>query len=84
VAKGGFGNVAIASFSIRNDNAFDVKDVVIRCEFDGASGTKIGELRSTIYQVVKARSSKRMEDFNLGTVHSQVARGGCDVIGADL
>lgn len=39
---GGFSNVMIADFMVKNHNSFSVKDVEIRCHVSGQSGTVIG------------------------------------------
>ena len=57
--KGGFDNVMIATFTFQNTNAFDVKDVEVTCEHFANSGTFIDRNVRTIYEVIKAKSSKR-------------------------
>ncbi len=80
--KGGFGVVALASFSLRNGNGFDLKDFALHCQFYGASRTQIGEVTTILYQAVKAHSTKPIESFNVGFINSQTASGGCEVIDA--
>jgi hypothetical protein len=74
---GGFGAVAIASFTLNNPNGFEVKDVVISCAFYGESGTKINSHVSTVYQKIPAHGKKAVEDFNVGFIDPQAKRGGC-------
>lgn len=79
LSKGGLAMVGSVSFSIRNDNDFEVKDIDIRCEFWEKSGKPIGETRKTIHGIIKAKSTKVVNNFNLGFINSQAMRGGCEV-----
>lgn len=78
---GGFDNVILATFTVKNENDFAVKDLQIRCEAFGKSGTKIDRNTRTIYDVVKAKGTKRLPEANLGLVNSQAERLACDIIG---
>jgi hypothetical protein len=78
--KGGFDNVMIANFTIRNDNDFPVKDIGIKCTHEGKSGTEIDSNSRTIYEVIKPKSKKSFHDFNMGLIHQQAARSGCQVV----
>ena len=66
---------------MKNGNDFDVKDLQIRCEAFGKSGTKIDRNTRTIYDVVKAKGTKRLPEANLGLVNSQAERLACDIVG---
>src|SRR5215218_4144276 len=77
--KGGFDNVMIATFKFRNDNDFAIKDIEVTCRHAAESGTYIDRNTRTIYQIVKAKSSRVVAEFSMGFVHSQAARSGCTV-----
>jgi hypothetical protein len=77
--KGGFGSVMIATFVIRNNSPMDVKDLEIRCEHSAPSGTVIDENTRTIYDVVKARSTRTFSNVDMGFIHSQAASTSCVV-----
>jgi DNA-binding transcriptional regulator YdaS (Cro superfamily) len=47
--KGGFGTVAVATFTVVNGNDFAIKDLAITCRFEGNSGTEIGRGSATLY-----------------------------------
>lgn len=79
LSKGGLATVGSVSFSIRNDNDFEVRDIDIRCEFWEKSGGAIGESRKTVHGTVKAKSTKVVNNFNLGFINPQATRGGCEV-----
>jgi hypothetical protein len=79
-AKGGFGNVGLGTFTIKNDNTFQVKDVAIRCDFYANSGTSLSRADATIYEVVAAKKSRTFREVNLGFIHSQSSKASCRVI----
>jgi hypothetical protein len=78
-SKGGFDKVMLADFKIKNDNEFPIKDVTITCNHAAPSGTKLGSNTQTIYEVVKAKSTKRINNFNMGFIHSQTGGSRCEV-----
>jgi len=77
--KGGFDNVMIASFTLKNENDFGVKDVVISCDHFAPSGTLIDRNTKTIYQAIKAKSAISVKDVNMGLLHTQVKSSSCSV-----
>lgn len=77
--KGGFGSVMIATFIIKSTLKFPVKDITVRCTMEGNSGTEIARFDRTLYEIVPARSTKRIADVNLGFVPSQATRAGCQI-----
>lgn len=78
---GGFDNVILATFTVKNGNDFDVKDIQIRCEAFGKSGTKIDRNTRTIFDVVKAKKTKQLPEANLGLVNSQAHQLACEIVG---
>jgi hypothetical protein len=83
-SKEGFGNVMLANFTIKNSSAFDLKDIAIRCTHAAPSGTVIDSNERTIYDIVKASSTRSFREFNMGFVHSQAKSSGCRVVSASL
>lgn len=79
-SKEGFGNVMIANFLIKNTLPWAVKDIEIRCTHSAPSGTTIDRNTRTIFERVDASKTKRVSGFNMGFVHSQASRSGCDII----
>jgi hypothetical protein len=77
--KGGFDNVMILNTTLVNGSDHDVKDVEITCDHFSNSGTKIDSNKRTIYEIVKAGKSRRVNDFNMGIIHSQAASTNCSV-----
>jgi hypothetical protein len=78
-SKQGFGNVMIATFTFRNKNDFAVKDVEVTCRHYANSGTLIDRNVRTIFEVVTAKKSKTVRDFNMGFIHNQANKSSCEV-----
>ena len=79
--KGGFGAVAFAAFSLKNDNPASVKDVEIECGFFGKSGTQISTASTTIYDVILPKTTKTFPELSLGFVGQQAVSASCLVAG---
>ncbi len=77
---GGFDNVILATFTVKNGNDFAVRDLQIRCEAFGKSGTRIDRNTRTIFDVVKAKGTKRLPEANIGFVNSQADKLSCQII----
>jgi len=71
--------VMIVSFTFDNRSDFDVKDFKVVCEHSAPSGTRIDSNTRTIYEAVPARSRKPVKEMNLGFIHSQATRSGCEI-----
>jgi hypothetical protein len=79
---GGFDTVGLMSFSVKNDNPYDIKDFVISCSFSGKSGTNLGDRSHIVYDTVKAMSTRAFAKINIGFIPSQSARAGCSLVSA--
>ena len=77
--KGGFGNVMLATFVVRNNGGFYAKDITFECSMYSESRTYLGKASATVYQQLSANSSKKFRDVNLGFIHSQAASSSCVV-----
>lgn len=77
--KGGFETAMIADFVITNPSPWRVKDLEVTCEHFGPSGTKIDSNVRTIYEIVEAKSAKRIKEFNMGFVRTQATQSSCSV-----
>lgn len=77
--KGGFDNVMEANFTIENQSKYNIKDVEIKCTHYGKSGTAIDSNTRTIYDIVKAKSKKRFDKFNMGFIHTQANSSSCEI-----
>lgn len=82
--KGGFGNIMIADFDIKNDSNISVKDIKVKCEHYASSGTRIDSNSRVIYEVVGASSMKKIKKQNMGLMHSQVEKSSCYIVDFSL
>ncbi len=67
----GYIPIMVASFTVQNTNEFDVKDVEITCELFENTGAFVDRTVTTIYDIIKANSSKAFHDFSMGVMHYQ-------------
>jgi len=65
---------ALASFTVKNNNAFDVKDVELSFDHLGASGTIIRKSTKTVYEVVGAGNEVEFTDIDMGYVGGSVRK----------
>jgi len=80
-STGGFDNIMMATFAVRNNNDFAVKDITIKCTHSANSGTIIDSNERTIYERIEPRKIRTFRDFNMGFINSQAARSRCEVTG---
>jgi 5-keto 4-deoxyuronate isomerase len=78
---GGFDNIMMATFVIRNNNAFAVKDITIKCTHSAESGTEIDSNSRTIYEIIQPKKKRTIRDFNMGFIHNQAKRSRCQITG---
>ena len=79
----GVGNVAVMkSVTVVNRYAVDRKDITLRCEQHGSSGTVIGRVDRVIYATVPHGKSVTVRNLNLGFVDPQTVRMPCDIVSA--
>jgi hypothetical protein len=78
--KVGFDNVMEADFTVKNNSNYNVKDFEIKCTHFARSGTEIDSNTRTIYDIVKAHSTKKFPNFNMGFIHPQAASSSCQIV----
>ena len=74
---GGFGLVMIADFEITNNTQSPVKDIEIICNGFSETGTKIDSNTRTIYKSINPGQSIKINEFNMGYIHSSVNTTRC-------
>lgn len=79
--KSGFGSVMMAKLIIKNKNDFEVKDLVVKCDLFGNSGSRIGTATKTVYESVPAKTAKTINDVNMGFINSQTSSTSCGIVG---
>lgn len=77
--KKGFDNIMSANFTIKNMSDSDIKDIEITCSHYSNSNTKIDSNTRTIYEVFKKHSTRTINDFDMGFIHSQANSSSCEV-----
>jgi hypothetical protein len=77
--KEAFDNVMETDFTVKNGSNYNIKDFEITCRHYAKSGTEIDHNTRTVYDIVKAHSTKKFMKFNMGFIHSQAAQSSCAV-----
>jgi len=77
--KGGFGSVMLASFTLKNELPWPVKDITVACTLTAPSGTLVSTSLATVYERIDAKQSKHLTEVNMGFIHSQSSRASCQV-----
>jgi hypothetical protein len=67
----GFGTIDVSSFTIKNGSSHDIKDITVRCDYYGKSGTRIDRNMQTIYDTIKAGDTKRFDNIRMGVIPDQ-------------
>lgn len=66
--KGGFGTVALVSFTLKNESLRDVADVKMKFTFNGESGTVLGDEVKVFPILLKAGQVKVIRKENIGFI----------------
>lgn len=78
------GILSVDHFRLDNSSYLDVKDPVITCEMDGASGTTIKKSSKTIYEVVPSSGSHEFGPVDMGEVPDQATQFKCFISSASV
>jgi len=79
-SKDGFGTIMMASFTIKNYTDAAIRDIEIECNMVAPSGTQIGKVKHTIYDVIPANKTRTFDMVNMGFVDSQAKKTNCRVV----
>lgn len=80
--RAGLGSNAQATFTLRNDNAYAVKDIEIACAFARRDGSHLTDRRRIIPVTVDPKTRKRFARLHVGFVNVHANRINCTVIAA--
>lgn len=80
--NGGFGSVAVMTFTIKNLAEFPIRDISLSCSFSAPSGTTLGTASHTIFDTIKSKSTRTFKDVNVGFINSQASSSGCSITAA--
>lgn len=79
---GGFGAIGIFDITIANKCDKDLKDIKLQVNYYAESGTKLGDTEHTIYEVLKAKQTKRYKELNIGFINAQSKRADVAIVGS--
>lgn len=78
-SKDGFGTIMIVDLVFTNSSPYPAKDITVTCTHYAPSGTEIDSNTRTIYEVIPAKGIKKVNDFNMGFIHSQASSTTCKI-----
>lgn len=80
--RGGMGSRALMTFTIRNANAYDIKDVELLCAFRSRDGRYTTERRKRVTETVAMKSRKAFPMTLVGHVNVRAERAKCSLLTA--
>ena len=84
-ASAGMGRPAIMSeISIENRGENDYEDLAVEVDFYTANDIPLGSLRTTIKEILPAKSEKTFYNLNFGIMHSELKNSVARVVNAEL
>jgi hypothetical protein len=81
--RAGLGSNAQVTFTLRNDNAYAVKDIEIACAFARRDGSHLTDRRRIIPVTVDPKARKRFARLHVGFVNIYADRINCSVVAAN-
>ncbi|WP_180084890.1 zinc ribbon domain-containing protein [Acinetobacter sp. YH12145] len=78
--KAGFDSVMEINMTIKNNGTKDIKDLTVECVHSSNSGTVVDRNKREVYEVIKAGETKKINNFNMGFIHSQATSSSCSVV----
>jgi hypothetical protein len=81
--RAGLGSNAQATFTLRNDNAYAVKDIEIACAFARRDGSHLTDRKRIIPVTVESKARKRFARLHVGFVNVYANRISCSVVAAN-
>jgi hypothetical protein len=81
--RGGLGSNALVTFTLRNDNAYAVKDIEIACAFARQDGSHLTDRKRVIPDaVVNMKSRKTFARLHIGYVNIYANKAKCAAVAA--
>jgi len=82
--RGGLGSNALLTFTLRNDNAYAVKNIEIACAFSRSDGSHLTERKRVIPDVVvNMKSRKTFARLHIGYVNINANKAKCAAVAAN-
>jgi hypothetical protein len=80
--RGGLGSKALVTLTLRNANAYDVKDIEIFCSFARRDGSHLTDRKRMIPEALKMKSQKTFVKIHVGFVNVHADKAKCSVLTA--
>jgi len=80
--RGGMGSRALMTFTVRNANAYDIKDLELLCAFKSRDGRYATERRKLVAETVAMKSRKAFPMTLVGHVNVRAERAKCSLVTA--
>jgi hypothetical protein len=80
--RGGLGSRALVTFTLRNDNDYDVGDLEIACTFLRRDGSQLTERSRRLPEVVGMKSRRTFAGISFGVVNINAEQARCRLVAA--
>lgn len=80
--RGGLGSKALVTLTLRNANAYAVKDVAIACAFSRSDGSHVTDRRRVLPGEVARNSRKTFAAVHVGFVNVNASKAKCGLVSA--
>jgi hypothetical protein len=80
--RGGMGSRALMTFTVRNANAYDIKDLELLCAFKSRDGRYTTERRKLVAETVAMKSRKAFPMTLVGHVNVRASKAKCSLLTA--
>jgi hypothetical protein len=80
--RGGMGSRALMAFTVRNANAYDIKDLELLCAFRSRDGRYTTERRKRVADTVRMKSRKAFPTMLVGHVNVRADKARCSLVTA--
>jgi hypothetical protein len=81
--RGGLGSKALVTFTLRNDNAYPVKDVALACAFSRRDGSHLTDRTRIVPGPVGMKSRKTFAAVHVGFVNVNASKAKCTLVAAN-
>ena len=80
--RGGLGSKALVTFTLRNSNAYAVKDIEIACAFSRRDGSHLTDRKRMLGDTVGMKSRKTFARVHVGFVNVNANKAKCALVAA--
>jgi hypothetical protein len=81
--RGGLGSIALVTFTLRNSNAYAVKDIQISCAFNRRDGSHLTDRARVIHDTVNMKSRRTFARVHVGFVNVTADKAKCALVAAE-